>query len=125
LRINANEGQFLIHAGRTDEALASLQKTFELDPNFWLAHLYASSAYIEKGMFEEAIAQARKAQELSGGHNQAIAFEGYALAKSGKMPKARTVLAALLSNKRYVSPYSVALIYNGLEKRDETLAWLE
>jgi TolB-like protein/Tfp pilus assembly protein PilF len=127
LRINANEGQFLLHAGRTDQALASLRKTLELDPGFWLAHLFASSAYIEKGMFDEAIAEARKAKELSGGNSHAIAFEAYALAKSGRQRKAQEVLSALmrLSTKRYVSPYSVALIYDGLDKRDETLAWLE
>jgi len=126
-RSKALEGQFLLHAGRTDEALASLKTSIELDPDFWLAHLFAASAYIEKGMFDEAIAQARKAEELSGGHSHAFAFEGYALAKSGKQRKAQEVLAALmrLSTKRYVSPYSVALIYNGLGKRNETLTWLE
>jgi TolB-like protein/Tfp pilus assembly protein PilF len=126
-RNSALEVQFLIHAGRTDEALARLRKTFELDPNFWLAHLFAASAYIEKGMFDEAIAEARKAEELSGVSSHPIAFEGYALAKSGKQAKARAVLAALLqlSTKRYVSPYSIAMIYNGLDERDKSLAWLE
>jgi len=127
LRINALEVQFLLHAGQTDEALARLQKAFELDPNFWLAHLFASSAYIEKGMFPEAVAEARKARELSGASTHPLAFEGYALAKSGKQAEARGLLAELLklSTKRFVSPYNIALIYNGLDERDETLAWLE
>ncbi|MDQ3649628.1 MAG: winged helix-turn-helix domain-containing protein [Acidobacteriota bacterium] len=127
LRTNALEGQFLLHAGRAREALARLQKTFELDPNFWLAHLFASSAYIEKGMFPEAIAEARKARELSGVSTHPIAFESYALAKSGKQAEARGLLAELLklSTERYVSPYNIASAYNGLDERDETLAWLE
>lgn len=127
LRINALEGQFLIHAGQTDEALARLQKTSELDPNYWLAHLFASSAYIEKGMFAEALAEARKARELSGVSTHPIAFAGYALAKSGKQAEARSELEGLLklSTERYVPAYNVALIYNGLGERDETLAWLE
>jgi TolB-like protein/Tfp pilus assembly protein PilF len=126
-RDNALGGQCLLHAGRTDEALASLQKIFELDPDFWLAHLFAASAYIEKGTFDEAIVEARKAHELSGVNTQSIAFEGYALAKSGKQAQARALLAALLqsSTKHYVSPYSIAMIYNGLDERDKTLAWLE
>jgi TolB-like protein/Tfp pilus assembly protein PilF len=126
-RDSALGGQFLIHAGRTDEALASLRKTFELDPDFWLAHLFAASAYSEKGMFDEAIAEARKAYELSGVSSQPLAFEGYALARSGKQAQARAVLAALLqsSTRDYVSPYSIAMIYNGLDERDKTLAWLE
>ena len=127
VRTNALEGQFLIHAGRTDEALAVLQRTFELEPNFWLAHLFASSAYIEKGMFAEAVAEARKAREISGVSTHPLAFLSYALAKLGKQAEARAVLEELfkLSTERYVSPYSVAFAYNGLEERDKTLAWLE
>ena len=126
-RNNALEGQFLLHAGQTDEALARLQKTFDLEPNFWLAHLFAASAYIEKGMFPEAVAEARKAREISGVSTHPIAFEGYALAKSGKRAEAKGLLAKLLklSTERYVSPSNIALIYNGLGERDETLAWLE
>jgi len=127
VRTNALEGQYLTHAGRTDEALAVLQKTFELEPNFWLAHLFASSAYIEKGMFAEAVAEARKARELSGVSTHPLAFLSYALAKLGKQAEARAVLEDLLklSKERYVSPYNIALVYNGLDERDKTLAWLE
>lgn len=123
-RNKALEGQFLLHAGRTDEALASLKKTIELDPKFWLAHLFAASAYIEKGMFDDAIIEAHKAEEFSSGHSHAIAFEAYALAKSGKPAKARALLAAL-TKLPAKPPYSIALIYNGLDERDNTLAWLE
>ncbi|HYX72791.1 MAG TPA: hypothetical protein VE732_08470, partial [Nitrososphaera sp.] len=82
---------------------------------------------IEKGMFNEAIAEARKAYKLSGVNTHAVAFEGYALAKLGKQAQARVVLEALLqsSTKHYVSPYSIAMIYNGLDERDKALAWLE
>ncbi|CAN5116689.1 MAG: protein kinase domain-containing protein [Pyrinomonadaceae bacterium] len=127
LRTNALEGQFLIHAGQTDEALARLQKTFELDANYWLTHSFTASAYIEKGMFSEAVTAARKARELSGVSTQPIAFLGYALAKSGNRAEARAEIEGLLklSAERYVSPYSIAMIYNGLGERDETLAWLE
>ncbi len=127
LRISTIEAQFLIYAERTDEALFRLQKAIELEPDFWFTHNFASSAYIEKGMYAEAIAEAHKARELSGGITQPIGFLGYALAKSGKKAEARTELEALLklSTERYVPPYHIALIYNGLGERDETLAWLE
>jgi len=127
LRTGALEGQFLLHAGRTDEALERLQKTFELDPNYYLAHQFASSAYIEKGMYGEAVAEAQKAIDFSGGSVHPTMLLGYALAKSGKRAEARGLLEGLLklSNERYVPPYFVALIYNGLGERDEALAWLE
>jgi Flp pilus assembly protein TadD len=76
--INASDGLNLLNAGQTDEALGTLQKTLALAPNFWIAHLFASSAYMEKGMYPEAIAEARKARELNGVSSQPIAFLGYA-----------------------------------------------
>ena len=127
LRTNAFEGLDLINAGRTDEGLAQLQKTFELNPDFWIAHLSAASAYIEKGMFAEAVAEARKARELSGVSSQPIAYGGYALAKAGKQAEARAVLEELLklSTERYVPPYNIALVYHGLGENDKALEWLE
>ena len=127
LRINALEGQFLTHAGRSDEALTSFRGIFELDPDFWLAHTFAASAYIEKGMFAEAVSEARRARELFDGSSQPMAFEGYALAKLGKKAEARAVLDELLqlSTTRYVTAYHIALVYNGLDESDETFAWLE
>ena len=127
LRVNALEAQFLIHAGRTDEALTRLQQTLEMDANYFLAHLYSSSAYIEKGMYPEAISEARTAREISGARSTYSAgFLGYALAKSGKEGEARALLESLLksSAERYVSPYHIALIYNGLGQSDEALDWL-
>ena len=127
LLFNALEGQFLLHGGLPDEALDRLQKTFELDLNFGLAHSFASSVYIEKGMFAEAVAEARRAKELLPGFSHPVAFLCFALVKSGRQAEARNELERLLklSKERYVSPYDIALIYNALDERDETFAWLE
>ncbi|MDQ2976305.1 MAG: winged helix-turn-helix domain-containing protein [Acidobacteriota bacterium] len=128
LRNNALEAQFLIHAGRTDEALSRLRETLEMDPNYFLARLYAASAYIEKGMYAEAISEARRAREISGARSNYLeAFLGYALTKSGKEVEAGSVLDGLLksSAERYVSPYAIALVYNGLGEHDKAFASLE
>ncbi len=125
-RTRTMEAGTLIQAGQTDEALARLQKTFELDPNFWLAHLFASRAYIQKRMYAEAIAEARKARELSdNGHPSALL--AYALARSGKQTEARGLLEELLklSSERYFPSYNIAVVYDGLDERDKTFAWLE
>ena len=127
MRIKTLEGQFLTNAGRTDEALTRLRETLEMDPNYYLARLCASSAYTEKGMYAEAVSEAQKAREIAGaGSTRAAASLGYALAKLGKEAEARSILEDLLkSSRRYVSPYGIALVYNGLGKRDEALTWLE
>lgn len=125
--VGALEGQFLLHAGQTDAAIARFQKTFELAPNFWMPHLFASSAYVEKGMYPEAIAEARRAKELSPAQTVATATEGYALARSGNRVEAQAVLDGLmaLSTERFVPPIHIALILSGLDERDKALDWLE
>ncbi len=124
---NALEGQFLLNAGRPDEALDKLQKTYELAPNFWLPHVITSSVYTEKEMYAEAIAEARKARELSPFQTVSISFEAYALTKSEKNDEARNLLNELLklSTTRFVPPFHIAQIYNGLGERDKTFEWLE
>ena len=78
-------------------------------------------------MFTEAVAEARRARELSGVSSLPIAYAGYALAKSGNEAEARAELDQLLklSTQRYVPPYHIAFLYNGLNERDKSLAWLE
>jgi serine/threonine-protein kinase len=126
-RIGALQGAFLINAGRHDEALTALRQTLELDPNYWFARQYRASAYIEKGMFAEAIDEARQAKQFSGASTRPAAFLGYALARSGRRAEARAELDELLqlSRTRYVSPYNVAMIYAGLDQREDALVWLE
>ena len=127
LRINALEGLFLLHARQTDEAIDRLQKTLELDPNYRLAHMFEARAYSEKGMFDEAFAESRKAADLSAVSSEPIAFGAYALAKSGKIAEARKALDELLSlsKTRYIPPYNIALVYNGLGEHEKALDYLE
>jgi DNA-binding winged helix-turn-helix (wHTH) protein/TolB-like protein/Flp pilus assembly protein TadD len=126
LRTNALEGQILFFAGKYDEALDRLQKTIDLDANFWLSHLFISRVYSEKGMHAEAIAGAKKAGAVSG-NSQSDAYRAYALAKAGKTDEARAVLHDLfkLSVERYVPPYNFAIVYNALGESDKALDWLE
>src|SRR5262249_20209851 len=50
----------------------------------------------------------------------------HALARSGKQGAASEVLTQLLedSQKKYVSPYDIAVIYTGLGDNDRALDWL-
>ena len=111
---------------RIDEGLARLNATKELDDSNWMAHLFSTSAYIEKGLYPEAIAEGRRTNEIQP-HSRSFSFLGYALAKSGNREAARSELAKMLeqSKARWVSPYSVAIVYNGLDDREQTLTWLE
>jgi len=104
-----------------------LEKTFELDPNFWIAHLTLGKVYTQQRKYPEAIAEFEKAKELSCGNSEAIASIGYVAALAGDNAKARAVLDELktLSNQHYIPPVNIALVYNGLGDQDEALAQLE
>lgn len=125
--INAVEGQILFFAGKADEALEQLNDTIDLNPNFWLTHLFISRVYSQKGMHTEAIEAATKAKETSDGNAEAVALIGYELARSGERKKARAVLEELrqMSKTRYVPPYNFALVFNGLSEREKALDYLE
>ncbi len=126
LRINALEGQFLLHSGRVDEAIDMLMKTLEFAPRFWLAHLFLSSAFSALGNYPAAVASADSARALSGSTHP-IAFSGYALAKMGKVDEATSLLNELLdlSSGRYIPSTNIAMIQNGLGDEDAALDRLE
>jgi TolB-like protein/Tfp pilus assembly protein PilF len=126
-RINAFEGLVLIFAGQVDAGIDRLQKTLELYPNQYGARNILAAGYIEKKMFPEAAAEARKAIDVSPTASDAKANLAYALAKEGKTAEARAVVEDLvrISNQRYVPGYSIANAFNGLGDRENALAWLE
>jgi len=126
--VSSLEGQFLVHAGRSDEALITLKETIALAPGFWFPHVFAASAYTEKGMYAEAIVEAHRAEELSKWQTVSLAYEGIALAKWGKHAEAQAVLDKLfkLSHEqgRWVPPMHFAALYNALGNTDEVITWL-
>ena len=126
LGTHAQEGQILLFAKDYDAALDRLRKAIDLDPNFWLSHLFLSRVCSEKGMHSEAVAEAKRAAELSG-NSQSHAYRAYALAKWGKFSEAREVLNELLklSKSTYVPPYNIALAYNAVGDREKALDHLE
>jgi tetratricopeptide (TPR) repeat protein len=57
-----------------------------------------------------------------------IAALGHAYAIAGKRNEAQKILDELnelITKQRYVSPYSMALVYVGLGEKDEAFSWLE
>lgn len=127
LIVNSLKGQIFFYAERDAEAINQLQKTFEIDPNFWIAHLMLARVFIRQNRFDEAIAEAKKAEQFSGGNSEAVSLGSYALAKSGRRDEAVALLEELKSRSihRYIPAYNIALIYNGLDEREQSLVQLE
>jgi TolB-like protein/Flp pilus assembly protein TadD len=127
LGINSDQGWFLHFARRPDEAIAQLKKTLELDPSFGVAHFTLGNAYELKGEFDHAISEYQTAIALSGNLNGRIGSLGHAYALAGRKNDAHQILKRMkeLSRNGYVSPYHTALVYIGLDEKEEAFAWLE
>ncbi|HEX8494318.1 MAG TPA: protein kinase [Pyrinomonadaceae bacterium] len=121
-------------ARRYDESLTHLQTTLEKDPQYADTHWSYGLVYEQKKMTAEAIAAFQKAIDLSRtaefpeGKPEMIAALGHAYAIAGKRSEAEKILEqlnGLIAQQRYVSPYSIALVYAGLGDKDKAFSWIE
>jgi len=113
-------------AGKSDNAIDQAKKIVDLDPTSFPARRYLGLAYEQKGMYPEAISEFEKGVKLSGSPLM-LALLGHAYAVSGKRSEAQQVLNDLqqLQSQRYVSPYTVAAIYAGLNDQEQAFKWLD
>ncbi|MEY2545539.1 MAG: hypothetical protein QOG48_656 [Verrucomicrobiota bacterium] len=126
LVINSDLGTDYYYARRYDEAIAQLRKTLEMDPGFYIAHLVLGQMLDAKGTHDAAIAELQKARALNDDPSVlGVLARAYGLA--GNKTETENLLNQLktLSKARYVSAYSFALCYIGLDDKEQALRWLE
>jgi TolB-like protein/DNA-binding winged helix-turn-helix (wHTH) protein/Flp pilus assembly protein TadD len=122
--INTTLGERLYFERRYDEAIGHMRKTLEFSPNFASAHFLLGLALEQKEMFEEAISEFQKANDITGVSQAANASLGHIYALAGRPREARRVLHELLARKTS-EPYEIALVYQGLREKKQVLDWLE
>jgi DNA-binding winged helix-turn-helix (wHTH) protein/TolB-like protein/Tfp pilus assembly protein PilF len=123
---SAMEGQILFFAGREADSSVVLQSVIDLDPNFWLAHLFMTRNYLSKGMYDEALASVNKAKDITRGNAEATGTAGYILAKMGRTAESKQLLADLESRKdKPFLSYAAAQVYVGLGDKTRALELLE
>ena len=127
LVISGTVGVILYFARQYDEALEQLRNASEMAPNFLFNHLWLGWVYLEKKMYEDAIVSLQKASNIEGRMTLALGYLGMAYALSGQKKEALKILEELneLSRERYISPFQKAVIYLGLEMRDQVFECLE
>ena len=134
LSISTGLGRALYWARRYDDAVQNLQTTMAKDQTYGDTHWSLGLAYEQKKMYPEAIAAFQRAiglsktPEFSEGKPEMLAALGHAYALAGRQTEAATILDQLkrvTDSRRYVSPYSVALIYVALNQKDSAFQWLE
>jgi TolB-like protein/DNA-binding winged helix-turn-helix (wHTH) protein/Tfp pilus assembly protein PilF len=125
--INTDAGFVSYYAGRYEEAVKRLHVVLDVNPGFPLAHLWMGRAYEEQQAYVDATREFQQADQILRDWPVTAAALGYVAAASGHRTDAENVLALLtaLSSKEYVTPYGVALVYAGLNDRDEAFKWLD
>ena len=126
LIVSADLAEELLVAHRYDEAIEQGQKTVNLDLHFGPAHFVLGEAFAEKHMPNEAIAEFRKAIELSPGSTAFTANLAHEYAASGMRGEAIKILNDL-SNKPpsgFSNAPERALIYLGLGETEQAMDWL-
>jgi len=134
--ITANHGLYSYYENKYDDAIAIYKQGLKADPDFWVARHYLALAYVQKGMYNEAIAELRsliKAPASGPIPDKVIETEmeassslGFAYGMAGKTPEARDILAKLesLSQRRYIAGIYFATVHAGLKDNARAIRYL-
>jgi TolB-like protein/Flp pilus assembly protein TadD len=123
----ALSSQMAFQARDYQAALDHASQAIALDPEFWIGYAVRGQAYEQSGQPELALDALTVAVRFSGANSKAVALSGYILARAGRRDEARDVLTTLdlLSRRRYVPPYALALVHAGLGEHDAVFEWLD
>jgi serine/threonine protein kinase/TolB-like protein/cytochrome c-type biogenesis protein CcmH/NrfG len=125
--INLALGYRFYYARQYPDAIEQCQKTLAMDSGLLAAHVYLGRAYLQNASYSEAVAEFRKAFQLSDGDTNELAALGLGLAASRQGAEARKILDQLKerSQQTYVQPMWLAAIYIALGGHDQAFDWIQ
>ena len=126
LPINSDLGFHYYYTRHYDEAVKQLKFVLEMNKDFAPAHLWLGRTYQELGRFDDALAEFRQVEERLREWPVSIAARGFVAGVAGRANEALKILAELkrLADRKFVTPYGVALVYAGLGENDAAFVWL-
>ena len=127
LIINADLGLANYFARRYDRCIEHLRNTIEMHPSSFRPHINLVGCYVQKGMFNDAIAEAQKALGLMVRAGRgARSILSYSYAAAGREREARAILEEWAAQpRRFAQPFSPAAAYAALGDSDNALELLE
>ena len=128
LIIAADHGAILYYSRQYDRAIEQFRAVRELDPSFLRANLIVS-AYAQKGLFAEALADIERRRPDHDPPNAPWYWSGqaYAYGRTGQRVQAQHALQELVSvnRKQEVDASAFVWAYVGMGDKDQAFAWLE
>jgi TolB-like protein len=122
-RSHSNLGFINYFARHYDEALANIQKADDIDKDAWEFDFPRATIYVEKGMYDQAIAEFKKL----GDQPHALGHMGNVYARMGRAAEARDLISRLQEHVQSdgIGRYEIAIIYAGLGEKGEAFQWLQ
>jgi serine/threonine-protein kinase len=118
--IAASGGILRLYEGESEQAVRELRMVISQHPAFGLAHLFEGLALSELGQHADAVVTLERAMLLSGNSHEAQSALATALARDGRVDRAREILAVLEHARQsaYVSALSLAQVHVALGESD-------
>jgi TolB-like protein/Flp pilus assembly protein TadD len=120
-------GEAYYQTKQFDLAIEQNNKSLDLDPGYAIAWVNIGRAYEQKGMHRQAREAFQKILAGAPEDPAIVALMGHEYAVSGNKANANKVIAKLkgVSAKKYVPSVYVALVYTGLNDKDDAFMWME
>ncbi len=124
-----NLGWWWLYQGRPERALEEGERARRRDPTIWVIRWYMGFAQLLLGQPSQAVSEFDAALELLRPDRPAavLAPLGLAYGLAGRRADALKILAEMehASQKGYISPVSLAVVYSGLGRMDEAFRLLD
>ena len=123
LIIASDRGAILYSSRQYDRAIEEFRTVLRKDPNFGRARI-VTYAYVEKGMFDQALAEAETVRRLFGEGLWYWSNLAYIYGRTGQLERARHALEKLekLSRLEQVDPSTMLWAHLGMGDKEEALA---
>jgi len=127
LIIASDYGAILFFSRQYDKAIEQFRRVLQKDPNFGRAAGLITFTHVEKGMFNQALADAQVVRRLYGEGPWYWSWLAYIYGREGQMGKARRELEKLENINRHEQQSVVTMLYAhlGTGNKEEALADLE
>jgi len=124
LVIAVDNGAILYFSRQYDQAIQKLRAVQEMEPNFPRIHIVVF-AYVEKGMYTEALADTKNWHEGSSPWFWSVL--AYTYGRAGQQPEAQRALDKLLelNRRQQIDPSALIWAYIGMGNKDQAVIWLE
>jgi tetratricopeptide (TPR) repeat protein len=118
--------EVLLVARLYPQSIEQSLSTIAMDPTFAVAHYQLGQAYVQNGMYSDAMVEFQNAIKLSGANTTFNSNLAYVYALAGRRGEAVKILNDQKNRDHgFSNSAEIALIYVGLGENDQAMTWLE